>query len=117
MNLYERNIRLFYALSFLKAFVFAFSVIHVLFLQELAFSFVSISVLFALWGVTFVITEIFTGMFADIHGRKKAIVISSLLHVFALAVYIFLANYFSIFFALFLFALGASFFSGSFPKL
>lgn len=89
--------------------------IMVLFWQENGLSLTEIMILQSIFAIFTVILEIPTGYFADIYGRKKALIIAGVVGPLAITTYSLGHNFVHFIIAEFLFALSNSFVSGTMP--
>jgi MFS family permease len=107
--------KMFYKFSmygFLKNLRF-FDPFLILFFREVGLSFLQIGVLLAVRDITTNIFEIPTGMFADIFGRRKSMLLSFTSYILSFLIFFFFPNYYLYIFAMVLFALGEAFRSGT----
>ncbi|MCP3682467.1 MAG: MFS transporter [bacterium] len=108
----KANIWKFYLMSALMSMWF-FMPVYVLFLVDNGLSMFQIMLLESLYGIGIVALEIPTGYFADVHGRKKSLVIAGAA-LFAAPLFFSLGSTFFVFFIAGLFwSVGASFLSGA----
>ncbi|PIN99999.1 hypothetical protein COT72_04150 [archaeon CG10_big_fil_rev_8_21_14_0_10_43_11] len=112
MSAYRRNIGLNYILSFFLFANLAASTI-VVFLQDNGLSVAQIFILQAIGPLVILLSELPTGVFADVSGRKKSIVVACVLFGLASFLTIFSHSFFSFLFVLSLAAFGSTFYSGS----
>ena len=108
----ESNIWKLKLFQMVGAFVLFLPII-ILFWQGLGLSMTQIMLLQSLFAVTVVIMEIPTGYFADVFGRKKALVISSFFIVAATSTYAIGTNFYHFLIGEILFGVGMSLISGS----
>jgi len=106
------NIWKFYLYQGLYGLFFSVPVI-VLFWQENGLSMTDIMLLQSIYAILVVGLEIPTGYFADVYGRKKALILSSIFIFLAIFVYGFGHNFYHFLVAEVLFAFGSSFSSGT----
>lgn len=107
--------RMFYKFSlygFLKNLRF-FDPFLILFFREMGFSFLQIGILIAVRDVTTNIFEIPTGMYADVFGRRKSMLLSFASYILSFAIFFLFPNYYLYMVAMILFALGEAFRSGT----
>ncbi len=108
----ESNIWKFYIYSILAGMFFAVPIM-VLFWQDNGLSLTQVMVLQSIFAILTVILEVPTGYFADVHGRKKALVVASVTGVIAIISYSLGHNFFQFLIAEIFFALSISFTSGT----
>jgi len=87
--------------------------IIVLFWQDNGLNLFQIMVLQSLFALAVVLLEIPTGYFADIFGRKKSLIISSILYLLAIVFYSLGSNFFQFLIAEIFFSFSMSFMSGA----
>lgn len=85
----------------------------ILFFREVGLSFLQIGVLLAVRDITTNIFEIPTGMFADIFGRRRSMLMSFSAYILSFLIFFFFPNYYLYMIAMILFALGEAFRSGT----
>ena len=89
----ESNFPKFYLDAALAGFTFFYSAVVVLFYQSFDLSFATISFILAAIMITTLATEVLTGAFADLYGRKKSIVISRILLLVTLIILTFSSSF------------------------
>jgi len=102
----------FYLASFLKNQTY-FVPIIVLFFQDLGLSYSQIFWIFTIGSVFSFILEIPTGIFADLYGKRRSIIISKLLIFIGFILFGFSFNFLSLLFANIVYELGKTFRSGT----
>lgn len=112
----KNNIKKIYFFEMLSGMFFAVP-IFVLFWQENGLSLTEIMILQSIFAIFTVILEVPTGYFADLEGRKKSIIISSITLVIWMTLYGLWHNFFHFLFAELFFALSVSFSSGTLSAL
>ena len=85
----------------------------VLFWQENGLSLTEIMLLQSIFAIIIVALEIPTGYFADVHGRKKALIVAGVTSTLAISIYSIGHNFFHFLIAEIFFALSISFTSGT----
>jgi len=111
MNAIQTNIRKLYALSFLRDLIF-FIPILVPFWSEW-FSMREIFILEAAYAAMLLIFEIPSGYFADIFGRKKSLIVGSLLGCMGIGIFVFAGTFMGFLIGEMVIGIGASFISGA----
>jgi MFS family permease len=109
----KANIWKFYLISILGGGIGFFIPISILFWQENGLSFSQIMILQSCFSLSLVFMEIPSGYVADVIGRKKSLVLTSIFYITSIIVYIFSYNFSSFLFAEILMAIGFSFLSGA----
>jgi len=107
--------KMFYKFSlygFLKNLRF-FDPFLILFFREMGFSFLQIGVLIAVRDITTNIFEVPTGIYADVFGRRKSMILSFTSYILSFVIFFFFPNYYLYMIAMVLFALGDAFRSGT----
>lgn len=112
MDKLKRDITLYYIFSFFIGFYIANGT-TVLFARELDLSFSRIFTLGAVYMLMFILFEIPTGAFADLVGRKKTLILGSLVLALAAVASGLSHNFFQLFLSFFIWALGFSLISGA----
>jgi len=79
----SRNIPLIWLFKFLKGFMF-FLPIYALYLQQELFTVFNVSLIISIGALSVVIFEVPSGSIADLFGRKKTLILSSILAIIAL---------------------------------
>lgn len=109
---YHKNIFLVYLISFLNAFVVSWNVVYVLFLRQNDLNMTQVGFLFSIGAITFLLFEVFTGMYADIYGRKASLLVSSTFFLLGSLLFALSSSFPWFALAAFFIALGGSFWSG-----
>ncbi|NCD00852.1 MFS transporter [bacterium] len=107
-----RQIKKFYLASFLKNQIY-FVPILVLFFQDIGLSYLEIFWIFTIGSAFSFLIEIPTGIFADIYGNRKSIILSKFLIFVAFIVFALSFNFVTILVANLIYELGKSFRSGT----
>ncbi len=102
----------FSAYGFLKNLRF-FDPFMILFFRETGLSFLEIGTLFAIRDLSTTFLEIPTGVYADSFGRRKSMVMAFVSYIASFVIFYFFSNYYLFIFAMFLFAFGDAFRSGT----
>jgi MFS family permease len=111
--------RMFYKFSmygFLKNLRF-FDPFMVLFFREVGFSFFAIGSLYAIRDISTNLLEIPTGIYADIFGRRKSMIMAFVSYIISFSVFYFFSNYYFYALAMVFFAFGEAFRSGTHKAL
>lgn len=111
MNFISTNIRKLYAINFLRELIF-FIPILVPFWSEW-FSMKEIFILEASYSAMLLVFEIPSGYFADIFGRKKSLIVGSLLGSIGIGIFVFSSTFIGFLFGEIVIGIGASFISGA----
>ncbi len=108
----KNNIKKIYLFQILAGIFFSVPVI-VLFWQDNGLSLTEIMILQSIFAIMTATLEIPTGYFADIHGRKKTLILASFSMLLGITFYSFGYNFLQFLIAEFFFALGSSLISGT----
>ncbi|RXQ93993.1 MFS transporter [Ancylomarina salipaludis] len=109
---YSGNIPKLYIIKLAKWFMLTMPII-VLFYQENGLSMQNVLTLKAFYSVAVVVMEIPSGYFADVWGRKKTLILGSILGCLGFVVYSFSSNFYGFFLAELVLGIGSSFISGA----
>lgn len=109
---YSANIPKLYIIKMAKWFMLTMPII-VLFYQENGLSMQNVLSLKAFYSLVVVVMEIPSGYFADVWGRKKTLILGSLLGCLGFIVYSFTSNFHGFLLAELVLGIGASFISGA----
>lgn len=109
---YSSNIPKLYIIKLAKWFMLTMPII-VLFYQENGLSMQNVLTLKAFYSVAVVIMEIPSGYFADIWGRKKTLILGSILGCLGFIVYSFSSDFYGFLLAELVLGVGSSFISGA----
>jgi MFS family permease len=113
MRTYKKNIRLDYIFTFVKNFNLT-SGIWVAYLGIIkGFSLTEVGILEGVFHMSSLTTEIPTGMFADIYGRKASRIVSILIYIAYIAIMLYSNNFYIIMIGLFFCGVSYTFESGS----
>lgn len=93
MNKYHKNVWLLNSIYLFHALVTAYAVVHVLFYREFFFTYTQISSLVIIGLITTLILEIPSGEFADLYGRKKALLIFAISGTLSAFIFLIGTNY------------------------
>ena len=111
--------RMFYKFSmygFLKNLRF-FDPFMVLFFREAGLSFFAIGALYAIRDISTNILEIPTGIYADMFGRRKSMIMAFISYIISFTIFYFFSNYYFFALAMVFFAFGEAFRSGTHKAL
>lgn len=111
--LYERNIKKFYMGAIFIGFGFFYMVIQSLYLREFSLSFTQIGFLISSTLITTLILQIPTGHFADKYGKKKSILIATVIKCLAIVSIIIANDFYGFLIGFVLFGVGSAFSSGA----
>ncbi|HKL44377.1 MAG TPA: MFS transporter [Candidatus Absconditabacterales bacterium] len=106
------NIKKYYRFEISSMILFATPII-VLFWQDNGLSMMQIMILQSIYAILVTVLEIPTGYIADIYGRKKSLIIGSLIHAFGVLYYAIAKDFVGFLIAEGLFAIGISLISGA----
>lgn len=109
---YSSNIPKLYIIKLAKWFMLTMPII-VLFYQENGLSMQNVLTLKAFYSVAVVIMEIPSGYFADVWGRRKTLILGSILGCLGFVVYSFSSDYYGFLLAEIVLGVGSSFISGA----
>ena len=109
---YSGNIPKLYIIKLAKWFMLTMPII-VLFYQENGLSMQNVLTLKAFYSVAVVIMEIPSGYFADVWGRRKTLILGSILGCLGFVVYSFSSNFYGFLLAEIVLGVGSSFISGA----
>lgn len=112
VNLLKRNINLMYIRAFISNLAFFLPVMTLFFKQTLN-SVTLVALIFSIQAITSIIFEIPTGVFADLFGRKKTLILQSFLSVLAISILAISTNFVMLILFSFIFALKNSLGSGT----
>ncbi len=118
-NMSFKRDRMFYKFSmygFLKNLRF-FDPFMILFLREMGLSFFEIGSLYAIRDLSTNFLEIPTGVYADMFGRRKSMIMAFISYIASFFIFYFFTSYFFYVFAMVLFAFGEAFRSGTHKAL
>lgn len=111
-ELLERNIKIMYIRSFTSNLAF-FLPVMTLFFQNIVSSVTFIALVFSIMSITTLIFEIPTGVFADLFGKKKTMIIASFLTVIAITLLAFSTSFYMLVIFAIIFAFKNTLFSGT----
>jgi len=97
--------------GFLKNLRF-FDAFLILFFLERGLSFIEIGLLYSIREITLAITEIPSGVIADMFGRRKTLIISFVLYILSFVIFYFSGQFLVFAFAMLVFAFGDAFRTG-----
>jgi|GEM_PF-3413660 len=113
IRLHQRNILLFYLLSVCTGLAFIYDLVLAIYYQNFGLTFTEISFLFAIIAGTTLIAEVPTGVFADLYGKKKSILLGTLLFAVAFTMIVIGSTFVSFALASFCIGLSLAFSSGA----
>ncbi len=90
---YSRNIKIYYMSAIIGAFGYIYNSIDTLYYKHFGLSFAQIGVFLSVFAIFTFIFEIPSGVYADIYGRKKSLIVSGLLGLIGLCFITFGSTY------------------------
>jgi len=113
LHKFKNNINIILILSFFMEFAGSWAVIQILFFKELNLSFEQISLVLMIVPITTLIAEIPTGLYGDLYGRKKSMVVSLIFSLIGTSLLINANDFYHLIIPFILFGLSYSFWSGT----
>lgn len=106
--------RMYYVLSFFSVFpISILFAVYVLFLRAKGMSLLQVGIIGACCNIMCFLSEVPTGSFADLFGRKKSMITGFLVHAAGLTIYYFSANFWLFVLAEVILGIGMAFWSGA----
>lgn len=111
--MFKRNIKLFYLLALFDGLAYIYDLILVIYYQSFGLSLFQVGIIFSVLTVTSFLLEIPSGAFADLYGKKKSLIISSLFFFLSFVLIVLFPTFSVFLIAAFLLGTSLAFHSGA----